>query len=100
MKLNRISLFLLSTHLIFALIFASCGVHADSSGFQLDPSDEQQLIRDLRYLSSDKLEGRKTGTEGSRLAINFIEQRFAIVRASGVSENSPPVWVMNCNERS
>ncbi|NBC67181.1 MAG: M28 family peptidase [Bacteroidetes bacterium] len=76
MKLNRISLFLLSTHLIFALIFASCGVHADSSGFQLDPSDEQQLIRDLRYLSSDKLEGRKTGTEGSRLAINFIEQRF------------------------
>jgi len=29
-----------------------------------------------------------------------IEQRFAIVRASGVSVNSPPVCLINCSERS
>ncbi len=38
--------------------------------------DTDQLIEDLRYLSSDELEGRLTGTEGNRKAREYLIQRF------------------------
>jgi hypothetical protein len=38
--------------------------------------DSSQLMKDVRTLSADKLEGRKTGTRGSRMAQFYIIDRF------------------------
>jgi len=35
-----------------------------------------QALEDVEYLASDELEGRRTGTEGSRMAQDYIESRF------------------------
>ncbi len=40
------------------------------------PSHSDQLINDIKTLSSDTYEGRKTGTKGSELARAYIVQRF------------------------
>ena len=53
------------------LIFSSCTKNIDN---------QEEIISKMRaevtYLSSDKLEGRQTGTEGERLAAEFIESKF------------------------
>lgn len=38
--------------------------------------DSLQLMKDIRTLSADKFEGRKTGTKGNRLAQFYIMDRF------------------------
>lgn len=38
--------------------------------------DTEQLVLDLRELSSDKMEGRRTGTQGNALAREYLVQRF------------------------
>ncbi|PRY89690.1 M20/M25/M40 family metallo-hydrolase [Mongoliibacter ruber] len=38
--------------------------------------DDQKLLFDLEYLASEELEGRKTGSEGAALAVDFIKNRF------------------------
>src|SRR5262245_12104020 len=43
--------------------------------------DSAMLLDDLRVLSSDAMEGRRTGTAGSQKARAFIAERF---KASGV----------------
>ncbi|MBC8987858.1 M28 family peptidase [Pedobacter sp. N36a] len=37
---------------------------------------EQQLLKDVETLSSDRFEGRKTGTKGAEMARAYIKQRF------------------------
>jgi len=39
--------------------------------------DQARMIDDLKTLASPRFEGRRTGTEGNRLAGAFIQQRFA-----------------------
>lgn len=41
------------------------------------PLDRTALLEDVRYLSSDALEGRRTGTPGNESARRFIARRFA-----------------------
>jgi acetylornithine deacetylase/succinyl-diaminopimelate desuccinylase-like protein len=69
----------------FALLFAivgisfgwvACSPGADQTPEVSDRVDGEQLIDDLIFLSSDELEGRLTGTEGNRIAREFIEERF------------------------
>ena len=52
-------------------IFSSCISNTDN---------QEEIISKMRaevtYLSSDKLEGRETGTEGERLAAEFIASKF------------------------
>ncbi|MEX0660328.1 MAG: M20/M25/M40 family metallo-hydrolase [Balneolaceae bacterium] len=36
----------------------------------------EQLLQDVEYLSSNELEGRRTGTEGNLMAQLYIEERF------------------------
>lgn len=43
--------------------------------------DTEQLIEDLRFISSDQTEGRRTGTEGNRIAREYIITRFQEERA-------------------
>jgi len=38
--------------------------------------DTDQLIEDLRFISSDATEGRRTGTDGNRIAREYIITRF------------------------
>lgn len=38
--------------------------------------DSMQLMQDVKTLSSDKMEGRKTGTKGNRMAQFYIKKRF------------------------
>ncbi len=38
--------------------------------------DSVQLIKDIRTLSDDKFEGRRTGTKGSRMAQFYLLDRF------------------------
>ncbi|GAA0531417.1 M20/M25/M40 family metallo-hydrolase [Chitinophaga japonensis] len=40
------------------------------------PIDSLQLLKDIRTLSDDKYEGRKTGTRGNRMAQFYILDRF------------------------
>ena len=52
--------------------------HATCKDVQLRHSvDHQQLWQDIEYLASDALEGRKTRSEGSLLAQDFIAKRFS-----------------------
>lgn len=58
----RFSLFL------FLLVFVTCSA-----------SKPQSLLNDIKELSSDKYEGRKTATEGNRMAADYIIKRFKTI---------------------
>jgi hypothetical protein len=56
--------------------------HAEAASAQADPlaalaADSALILEDLRYLSSDELQGRAVGSEGSRLARVRLGERFA-----------------------
>jgi Zn-dependent M28 family amino/carboxypeptidase len=55
--------------LIFLLV--SCSPNQEEVNFNTD-----QLIEDLRFISSDETEGRRTGTEGNRIAREYVVTRF------------------------
>lgn len=54
-------------------LFISCTPQEQASTPTLDTD---QLIEDLRVISSDKTEGRRTGTEGNRIAREYLVERF------------------------
>ncbi|TVR28000.1 MAG: M28 family peptidase [Balneolaceae bacterium] len=60
--------------LLLPLLLLSFSCTPDTAPY--DVVDRNQLLDDLQYLSSDELEGRKTGTEGSRMAQEYIIERF------------------------
>ncbi len=64
--------------LFFAFLFTvSCNNFTDESITEpISVVDASQLLADIEYLASDELEGRRTGTEGSRMAQEYIEERF------------------------
>jgi hypothetical protein len=61
------------------------GIVVCPSAFGQKKADKKvikQLQADISYLSSDELEGRRTGTEGERKAADYIERRY---REAGIS---------------
>lgn len=51
--------------------------------------DSEQLLADIQFLASDELGGRRTGTDGNRLARKFIIERFTdlnLTRVNGAYE--------------
>lgn len=61
--------------LIFTLFLTSCNLHsAQNQTFEI--IDRAQLLADIEFLASDELEGRLTGTEGNRVAREYIADRF------------------------
>ena len=72
--LNRFSLIL--AILGVSLSWTACSPDSEQTPELSDRVQEEKLINDLMFLSSDELEGRRTGTEGNRIAREFIEQRF------------------------
>ena len=55
--------------------FVSCN-QIDEQPEPFNTVDSEQVLSDLEYLASDELEGRKTNTEGNRMAQEYIEERF------------------------
>lgn len=54
-------------------LFTSCAPQEE----KITPTlNTDQLIEDLRFISSDETEGRRTGTEGNRIAREYLVERF------------------------
>jgi Zn-dependent M28 family amino/carboxypeptidase len=53
--------------LIFFIAFSSC---------KQEYKPENKIREDVAFLADDKLEGRKTGTEGEKAAADYISKRF------------------------
>lgn len=54
-------------------LFISCTPQENGDPATLNTD---QLIEDLQFISSDETEGRRTGTEGNRIAREYLVQRF------------------------
>tara|TARA_R100001143_G_scaffold63036_1_gene68215 strand:- start:11308 stop:12297 length:990 start_codon:yes stop_codon:yes gene_type:complete len=72
--MNNYSLILLIA--IFTFIAASCDSEEKTAIQGTAIVDSTELLGDLQYLSSDELEGRRTGEQGNRMAQDYIEDRF------------------------
>lgn len=48
---------------------------------------ESQLLKDVKILSSDQYEGRKTGTRGAEMARSYIRNRFKVIGLTAFSAN-------------
>ena len=74
----------------FFVFLLSCGQ---------DITYENNIKEDLIFLADDKLEGRKTGTEGEKLAAKYISNRFENLNLSDKgTENyyqEAPSWSPN-----
>jgi len=66
--------YLLAAFLLIS--FVACEQNADEPAVSEPAINSEQVLADLEYLASDELEGRKTNTEGNRMAQDFIEERF------------------------
>ena len=63
------------------LLLAAIGCRASATRpAPVATPDTASLMRDVRYLASDALEGRGTGTPGNDSAASYIARRFAALR--------------------
>lgn len=68
----------------FIALFIFCVCISMPAMAQLDRLDSQFMLEDLRKLSHDAAEGRKTGTKGSAAARKFIIRQMKDVRAKSL----------------
>ncbi len=79
LKITKISFFIVITLLV------SC----KSSQNAVDQKNYlSNMQSDVRFLASDELEGRETGTEGERKASEFISQRFKDLGLEGIFDDA------------
>ena len=71
-----------TTQLVTALILIASSV---AFAAELTGTAEQRLLKDIKYLSSDELEGRGVGTEGLNKAADYIREAF---RAAGLKTDT------------
>lgn len=67
----------------FALLFSCTGLKDPKTGQKLD----SQLLKDVKELSSDAYQGRKTGTKGAAMARTFIINRFDALGLKSYPQN-------------
>lgn len=65
---------------LFTVLFAASSALAQDSGAL------ERMRSDVTYLSDDKLEGRATGSEGERMAAEFISKRYAEIGLSAAGQ--------------
>src|ERR1044072_4422585 len=74
--------------LLLALLLLSSGAFAQSLPKPAGPQpDVERLRAHVTYLASDKLDGRRTGTEGARAAAEYIARefgRYGLRRSNGI----------------
>ncbi len=68
--------------LIFLLTFLFVGINVYSQII-----DRAKLISDIQTLSSEKFEGRKTGTKGNQLAADYLAKRFSEIGLHSYRDN-------------
>ncbi len=66
----------LYTLLILLFVFSCDQQPETATELSNEITDREQLLADIQYLASDELEGRYPGTEGNRMAQDYIEERF------------------------
>ena len=85
MTLNRFSIFLLKRQGLVLLTLSGLTGFAQSTTPEIIPPEIQQVARKvrpeaieahMRYLSDDKLAGRKPGSPGYELAAQYVEGQF------------------------
>ena len=64
-----------STYFLIALFFSSFIVQAQNKK-ENNATVIASLKKNINYLANDKLEGRRTGTAGEKLAYEFIQNEF------------------------
>ncbi len=74
-----------SLPLLFALL---CSPYVGLAQLQSDGDAKDQMKYDVKYLSSDLLEGRETGTEGERKAVDYIAAKFGNVGLMPYGDNA------------
>ena len=88
---------------ILALMLAAVGCRGSATRpVPVATPDTAALMRDVRYLASDALEGRGTGTPGNDSAAAYIARRFASLRlAPALPQNDARVCsrAATCNGR-
>ena len=55
---------------------------------QQNISYENRINDDVNYLSNDKLEGRKTGSNGEQIAADYIADRFKNLKIKATGTNT------------
>jgi hypothetical protein len=63
--------------IIAAIVFAGCGTAKKIPA--ADTKTLDNLKAHIQYLADDKLEGRRTGTKGEELAVEYISNQFSTI---------------------
>ena len=58
----------------------------------------ENLKTEISYLASDKLEGRRTGTKGEKLAYEYLEDQFSKVGLAPKGDNNSFIQLFEINE--
>lgn len=89
---SRKLILLLSLSTIIALIFACSGGYGTSGGsggYPVTSADitESDVLRHIKYLASDEMNGRRTGTPGGDMAEQYIAGEFKRLGLEPVDED-------------
>ncbi|MEX2573813.1 MAG: M28 family peptidase [Balneolaceae bacterium] len=86
-------------NLLFLLILAgACSVQDAVTESEEVAVDRKEILGDVKYLASDGLEGRAPGTDGSRLAQDYIEERFESLGLKRFGNSFRQVFDLNGSE--
>ena len=64
---------------VFALLLLSLSGAAQKKNKKADAQILDNLHNHIQYLADDKLEGRRTGTNGEKLAMEYISNQFKMI---------------------
>lgn len=78
---------ILLTFIFSTILFLSCESNNPDDQLTYTILDREELLSDLQFLSSDHLEGRKTGEHGNRMAQVFIEDRFQSLEITMIGDS-------------
>lgn len=88
------------TRLLWILVFTSQLLYAQKS--KKSKNTDNLILTSLRehvgFLSNDKLEGRRTGSNGEKLAYEYISNQFAIAGLSAKGDNGSYIQAFDVNE--
>lgn len=84
---------------IFFIVFSliSPALFAQQMSKQ-DKATLKGLEKSINYLADDKLEGRRTGTNGERLAYTYIEKQFKKIKLSTILTNDEYIQPFEVND--
>ena len=73
-------------HMKQFLILIFCSVNVIAQQPKFDKTVEKNIKKHIAFLADDKLEGRRTGTNGEKIAADYISKAF---KNAGITEGAP-----------